>query len=87
MLTYNNVRVHTVGELVEMDFGTVKFEMDYELALQLSQLLRLHGRDAKRKATVFHRIISAMGVLGDKTSRRETLDELTIDMKSMINKL
>ena len=87
MLKYDNVRIRAVGEIVEMDFGSVKFQLDYDLALQLSQLLRLHGRDAKRKATVFHKVISSMGILGDGKSRRETIDELTVDMRSMVNKL
>jgi hypothetical protein len=44
------MRVDTEGTLVDMKLGNVNVKMDHSTALQLAQLLRIHGQRAKAMA-------------------------------------
>ena len=87
-LTRSNIRVRANGELVEMELGNgVKVEMGPELAFQVAQLLRLHAKDAKRKAAIFSKLCSSLGILGDGLKRKDALDALTVDLRHIVKEL
>lgn len=50
LLKRQKVSVRTEGEQVILAVGNSELRMDYELALQLSTWMRVHGKAAKRAA-------------------------------------
>ncbi len=58
-----HVQVGTEGDLVTLQIGNVAIKMPYEAALQLSQWLRVRGKEAKRNAGDQSRHWSAIAVL------------------------
>lgn len=57
------MEVRTEGELVVLQVGNAELKMPYETALQLSQWLRVRGKEAKRLAGDSSRHWSAIAVL------------------------
>ena len=47
LLKQGEVAVWHEGEIVKLKAGNVTITMDYPMALQVSQLLRSHGKEAK----------------------------------------
>lgn len=50
LLQKQRMEVGTEGELVTLTIGNTTIKMPYEAALQLSQWLRVRGKEAKRRA-------------------------------------
>lgn len=50
LLSRQHIAVDTEGDLVTLTFGSSTVKMPYETALQLSQWLRVRGKEAKRRA-------------------------------------
>lgn len=66
LLSRQRISVDTDGgEIVVMTIGNVEVKLPYETALQLSQWLRVRGKEAKRRAGDMSRHWSAVGVLED----------------------
>lgn len=63
LLKQENVRVGDEGEMVTFTVGNSTLTMHYESALQISQMLRVHAKRAKRRAGDVSRHWSAVGVL------------------------
>lgn len=63
LLSKQRIAVNTEGELVTLTVGNSTLKMPYETALQLSQWLRVHGKEAKRKAGDMSRHWSAIGLI------------------------
>jgi hypothetical protein len=55
--------VSTEGEMVKLSIGNAEIRMPYETAIQLSQWLRVRGKEAKRKAGDMSRHWSAIAIL------------------------
>ena len=71
LLSRQRISVDTDGgEIVVMTIGNVEVKLPYETALQLSQWLRVRGKEAKRRAGDMSRHWSAVGVLEDLTASR-----------------
>jgi hypothetical protein len=62
-LERQRIAVRTEGELVVLEVGNAQLKMPYETALQLSQWLRVRGKEAKRNAGDNSRHWSAVGIL------------------------
>lgn len=63
LLSRQRIAVEARGDLVRMSIGNTHIDMPYETALQLSQWLRLRGKEAKRRAGDMSRHWSALAVL------------------------
>jgi hypothetical protein len=55
--------VRAEGELVVLRIGDSEIKMGYEAAIQLSQWLRVRGKQAKKQAGDMSRHWSAIGIL------------------------
>lgn len=63
LLTRQKLAVRCKGELVELQIGDSTITMEYETAIQLSQWLRVNGKQAKNNAGDKSRHWSAIGNL------------------------
>jgi len=63
LLSRQRISVGTEGELVTLTVGNSTLKMPYETAIQLSQWLRVRGKEAKRRAGDVSRHWSAVAVL------------------------
>lgn len=63
LLAEYRIAVSQDGAMVRLEIGKVTVHLPYDVALQLSQWLRVHGRQAKRFAGDDARIISVVGTL------------------------
>ena len=63
LLTRQRLAVTCKGELVELRIGDSTITMEYETAIQLSQWLRVNGKQAKENAGDRSRHWSAIGHL------------------------
>lgn len=63
LLAKQRVEVAAEGEQVALTIGNSTLRMNYEAALQLSQWLRVRGKEAKRNAGDVSRHWSALAVL------------------------
>jgi hypothetical protein len=63
LLSRQHMSVATEGELVALTIGNATIKMPYETAIQLSQWLRVRGKEAKRMAGDSSRHWSAIAVL------------------------
>lgn len=63
LLSRQRISVDTEGDLVTLTVGNATLKMPYETALQLSQWLRVRGKEAKRRAGDMSRHWSAVAVL------------------------
>jgi hypothetical protein len=63
LLSRQRIEVATEGEMVRLSVGNSDLRMPYETALQLSQWLRVRGKEAKRCAGDASRHWSAIGVI------------------------
>jgi hypothetical protein len=63
LLSKQRMSVDTEGELVTLTIGNTTIKMPYEAAIQLSQWLRVRGKEAKRRAGDTSRHWSAIGIL------------------------
>jgi hypothetical protein len=65
ILQKTNYSVWSEGSLVKLQFGNIPITMEYSVALELAQFLRLSGRQAKSNAGDKSRTMSALGLLTD----------------------
>lgn len=65
LLKPQRISVSTDGELVVLTIGNAELKMPYEVAIQLSTWLRVHGKVAKSKAGDGSRHWSVIGHLTD----------------------
>jgi len=63
LLSKQRIAVDIEGELVKLSIGNTDIKMPYEAALQLSQWLRVRGKEAKRNAGDMSRHWSAIGLI------------------------
>ena len=63
LLSKQRISVEIEGELVKLSIGNSDIRMPYETALQLSQWLRVRGKEAKKNAGDISRHWSAIGLL------------------------
>lgn len=63
LLSRQQISVSTEGELVTLTVCNATLKMPYETALQLSQWLRVRGKEAKRQAGDMSRHWSAIAIL------------------------
>lgn len=63
LLSKQRIAVGTEGEMVKLTIGNADIKMPYETALQLSQWLRVRGKQAKRTAGDMSRHWSAIGLI------------------------
>jgi len=63
LLSKQKIAVSIEGELVKLSIGNADIRMPYETALQLSQWLRVNGKQAKRLAGDVSRHWSAVATL------------------------
>jgi len=63
LLSRQRMSVATEGELVTLTVGNSTLKMPYEAALQLSQWLRVRGKEAKRNAGDMSRHWSAIAII------------------------
>jgi len=63
LLSKQRIAVEIEGELVKLSIGNTDIKMPYETALQLSQWLRVRGKEAKRLAGDTSRHWSAVAIL------------------------
>lgn len=63
LLSRQRIAVAVEGDLVRLSIGNADIRMPYETALQLSQWLRVRGKEAKRCAGDMSRHWSAIAVL------------------------
>ena len=63
LLSKQRIVVDTEGELVTLTIGNSTIKMPYETAIQLSQWLRVRGKQAKRQAGDMSRHWSAIAIL------------------------
>jgi len=63
LLSKQRIAVDIEGELVKLSIGNTDIKMPYEAALQLSQWLRVRGKEAKKNAGDVSRHWSAIGIL------------------------
>lgn len=67
LLKQERVAVHAEGEMVVMQFGNTTIKTHYTSAFQISQMIRLHAKVAKRTAGDTSRHWSVLGILHDAT--------------------
>lgn len=63
LLSRQRIAVEARGEMVRLSIGNADIDMPYETAIQLSQWLRVRGKEAKRNAGDMSRHWSAIAVL------------------------
>lgn len=63
LLSRQRMSVSVRGELVRLSIGNADIDMPYETAIQLSQWLRVRGKEAKRLSGDMSRHWSAIAVL------------------------
>lgn len=63
LLSKQRMAVEIEGDLVKLSIGNSDIRMPYETALQLSQWLRVRGKEAKRKSGDVSRHWSAIGMI------------------------
>ena len=63
LLSRQRISVEARGELVRLSVGNAHLDLPYETALQLSQWLRVRGKEAKRTAGDMSRHWSAVAIL------------------------
>ncbi len=63
LLSRQHIAVEARGEMVRLSVGNSNLDMPYETAIQLSQWLRVRGKEAKRSACDMSRHWSAIAVL------------------------
>jgi len=63
LLSRQRMSVEIEGELIKLIIGNATIRMPYETALQLSQFLRVRGKQAKKMAGDNSRHWSAVGYL------------------------
>lgn len=63
LLSRQRLAVRAEGEQVVLTIGNADVRMPYEAALQLSQWLRVRGKEAKRTAGDMSRHWSVLGIL------------------------
>jgi len=63
LLSRQRISVSSEGELVKLAIGSSEIKMPYETAIQLSQWLRVRGKEAKRFAGDSSRHWSAIAIL------------------------
>ena len=63
LLSRQRISVEARGDMVRLTVGNSHLDMPYETAIQLSQWLRVRGKEAKRAAGDMSRHWSAIAVL------------------------
>lgn len=63
LLSRQRIAVAVEGEMVKLSIGNADIRMPYETAIQLSQWLRVRGKEAKRTAGDMSRHWSAVAIL------------------------
>ena len=63
LLSRQRMEVEARGDLVRLTIGNAHIDMPYETAIQLSQWLRVRGKEAKRRAGDMSRHWSAIALL------------------------
>lgn len=63
LLSRQRMSVDTEGDMIKLTIGNADIRMPYETALQLSQWLRVRGKEAKRRAGDMSRHWSAVALL------------------------
>lgn len=63
LLSRQHISVDSVGDMVTLTVGNSTLNMPYETALQLSQWLRVRGKECKRRNGDMSRHWSAVAVL------------------------
>ena len=63
LLSKQRMAVVAEGEMVKLSIGNADIRMPYETALQLSQWLRVRGKEAKKNAGDMSRHWSAIGLI------------------------
>lgn len=63
LLSRQRIAVAVEGDMVKLSVGNADIRMPYETALQLSQWLRVRGKQAKRAAGDMSRHWSAIAIL------------------------
>jgi hypothetical protein len=63
LLSRQRISVEAEGEMVKLSIGNADIRMPYEAAIQLSQWLRVRGKEAKRCAGDMSRHWSAIAVI------------------------
>lgn len=63
-----DIVVSDEGEYVSLRIGNATIQMHYAGAFKISQMLRLHGRRAKKRAGDMGRHWSVMGILDSEPS-------------------
>ena len=63
LLSRQHISVSVEGEMVALTIGNATIKMPYETAIQLSQWLRVRGKEAKRFAGDMSRHWSAVAIL------------------------
>lgn len=63
LLSRQRIAVEARGDMVRLSIGNADIDMPYETAIQLSQWLRVRGKEAKRTAGDMSRHWSLVAVL------------------------
>ena len=63
LLSRQRISVSARGDMVRLSIGNADIDMPYETAIQLSQWLRVRGKEAKRQAGDMSRHWSAIALL------------------------
>lgn len=63
LLSRQRIGVEARGDMVRLTFGNAHVDLPYETALQLSQWLRVRGKQAKRTAGDMSRHWSAIALI------------------------
>ena len=63
LLSRQRISVEALGENVRLTIGNAHIDMPYETAIQLSQWLRVRGKEAKRRAGDMSRHWSVVGII------------------------
>ncbi len=63
LLSRQRIAVEARGDMVRLSIGNADIDMPYETAIQLSQWLRVRGKEAKRRAGDMSRHWSVIGLL------------------------
>lgn len=63
LLSRQRIAVVAEGDMVKLSIGNADIRMPYETAIQLSQWLRVRGKEAKKTAGDMSRHWSAIGLI------------------------
>lgn len=63
LLSQQRISVIAEGDMVRLSIGNADIRMPYETAIQLSQWLRVRGKEAKRTAGDMSRHWSVIGMI------------------------